>query len=571
MAITFGQFYCFLKKEQTGTWVPARGREALNFANFMNNDHCTLPYSSTGAFSKLVYDYLACAEGLRPFFRHEVDENGLLAAIEARKAFDTPREVLAEVLKEQYGLDGLNELQEAHLESLRDSNTFTIVTAHQPNIFTGPLYFIYKILHAIKLADELTAKWPQYRFVPVYYMGSEDADLDELGYIFTGGEKLTWKTQQTGAVGRMNTRGLEEIIERLRGQFGFLPYGQQMVNMLEDAYVKHPNIQQATFKLVNDLFASFGLLVLIPDHPKLKAAYAEVMKRDLLEQFSAKIVSGTIERLQENYKVQAGGREINLFYLFDDGRRERIELNGDRYRVLFSDLNFTKDELLAELQANPQRFSPNVILRGMFQETILPNIAFIGGGGELAYWLELKDLFEASGVPYPMLVLRNSFLLVNEKGAKLKTKLGLSDAELFLPLQDLENLLAERLHGNRYDTSAAAAEMKVFYEKLEAQAGTIDATLRQHVAALHARALKKLVGLEKKMKRAERRKLTDESNQLEALKTMLFPNGNLQERTENFMPYFAQYGPGLLQRLYNESLTLEQEFTVSYLDAEVAF
>jgi uncharacterized protein YllA (UPF0747 family) len=206
----------------------------------------------------------------------------------------------------------------------------------------------------------------------------------------------------------------------------------------------------------------------------------------------------------------------------------------------------------------------------MFQETILPNIAFIGGGGELSYWLELKDLFAASGVPYPMLILRNSFLMVNEKAFEIKNKLGLSDAELFLPQLDLENLLAERLHGNRCDTSVAATEMEAFYWKLEEKAGTIDKTLRQHVAALHAKALKKLEGLETKMKRAERRHFKDESNQLETLKLWLFPNGNLQERTENFMPYFAQYGPGLLQKLYNESLTLEQEFTVSYLDAEVA-
>jgi bacillithiol biosynthesis cysteine-adding enzyme BshC len=536
----------------------------------MSNDHCTLPYSSTGFFSKLAIDYVAGAASLRPFYQHEVNEKGLLDAIEARKGFHTPRQILTEVLAEQYGLVGLNELQAAHLEALKDGNTFSIVTAHQPNIFTGPLYFIYKILHAIKLADELSAKWPQYRFVPVYYMGSEDADLEELGYIYVGGEKLTWKTNQTGAVGRMHTSGLEEIIERLRGQFGFLPYGGQMIKMLENAYVKSTNIQEATFKLVNELFACFGLLVLIPDHAKLKAAYAEVMKRDLLGQFSSKIVSGTIERLQENYKVQAGGREINLFYLFDDGRRERIELAGDRYRVLFSELNFSKEELLAELDTNPQCFSPNVILRGMFQETILPNIAFIGGGGELSYWLELKDLFAASGVPYPMLILRNSFLLVNEKAFVIKNKLGLSDAELFLPQLDLENLLAERLHGNRCDTSVAATEMEAFYRKLEEKAGTIDKTLRQHVAALHAKALKKLEGLETKMKRAERRHFKDESNQLETLKLWLFPNGNLQERTENFMPYFAQYGPGLLQKLYNESLTLEQEFTVSYLDAEVA-
>jgi bacillithiol synthase len=531
----------------------------------MSNDHCTLPYANTGSFSKLVTDYVAGAASIRSFYAHEVSYKGLEAAMQARKQFHTPRIMLHEVLAEQYQQYQMHDAQRQHHEALLQENTFTIVTAHQPNIFTGHLYFIYKILHAIKLADDLRIKYPQYNFVPVFYMGSEDADLDELGHIYAGGEKLTWKTEQVGAVGRMHTKGLEEIIERLKGQFGFLPFGEQMIQLVEDAYINAPNIQTATFTLVNNLFASFGLIVIIPDHPKLKAAFSEFIQQELLEQFSSKIVNETISRLQQDYKVQASGRDINMFYLFDDGRRERIEKSGSHYRVLFSDVVFTETELLVELEQHPERFSPNVILRGMFQEVILPNIAFIGGGGELAYWLELKDLFATSEVPFPVLVLRNSFLLLDEKAAKLKEKLSLSDEEIFLPLQQQEDLLVARLHGNRADTSAAREGLLAFYENIKAQAGTIDTTLEAHVLSLHAKANKGLLALEKKMQRAERRKIKDESNQLERLHEAIFPNGGLQERVENFMSYYAQYGPGLLQTLYDQSLTLEQEFTITRL------
>jgi bacillithiol synthase len=525
----------------------------------------TLPYHKTGAFSKLVTDYLAEADTIRPFYEHAMSYDGLLQAIENRMQFNTLRGLLQQVLHDQYAASELSGKQAIHLQKLDKPNTFTIVTAHQPNIFTGHLYFIYKILHSIKLAEDLNARWKQYHFVPVFYVGSEDADLEELGHIYAGGEKLVWQTEQTGAVGRMHTKGLEVLIDRLAGQFCGLPYGKEMIALLKRCYLSSENIQTATFKLVNELFAEFGLLVLIPDDARLKRAFVPVMKKELLTQFSSKIVAKTIANLQENYKVQAAGREINLFYLFDDGRRERIEKSGGIYRVLFTDLSFSEAEILSELEAHPERFSPNVILRGMFQETILPNIAFVGGGGELAYWLELKDLFHQSGVPYPVLVLRNSFLLVDHKAEKLINKLALSEEELFLSIMEQSDLLVQRLHGKQSEVDATMQALHDVYARLKEQAGGIDVTLEAHAEALLAKATKGIEGMGKKMKRAERRKMQDEARQLEKLKEILFPHNVLQERVENFMPYYAQYGPGLLQRLYKESLTLEGLFTISYI------
>jgi bacillithiol synthase len=525
----------------------------------------TLPYHKTGAFSKLVTDYLAEADTIRPFYEHAMSYDGLQQAIENRMQFNTLRGLLQQVLHDQYAASELSGKQAIHLQKLDKPNTFTIVTAHQPNIFTGHLYFIYKILHSIKLAEDLNARWKQYHFVPVFYVGSEDADLEELGHIYAGGEKLVWQTEQTGAVGRMHTKGLEVLIDRLAGQFCGLPYGKEMIALLKRCYLSSENIQTATFKLVNELFAEFGLLVLIPDDARLKRAFVPVMKKELLTQFSSKIVAKTIANLQENYKVQAAGREINLFYLFDDGRRERIEKSGGIYRVLFTDLSFSEAEILSELEAHPERFSPNVILRGMFQETILPNIAFVGGGGELAYWLELKDLFHQSGVPYPVLVLRNSFLLVDHKAEKLINKLALSEEELFLSIMEQSDLLVQRLHGKQSEVDATMQALHDVYARLKEQAGGIDVTLEAHAEALLAKATKGIEGMGKKMKRAERRKMQDEARQLEKLKEILFPHNVLQERVENFMPYYAQYGPGLLQRLYKESLTLEGLFTISYI------
>lgn len=532
----------------------------------MQKEHCIrLPYASTGTFSALVTDYLAQNEKLKPFLAHLPNFTGIQQAIAARSGFDTPRQMLHDVLIQQYEGYQLQPKQQMHIKALLQPNSFTIVTAHQPNLFTGPLYFIYKILHAIRLADELSDQMPQYHFVPVYYMGSEDADLDELGNFTAAGATYTWKTDQKGAVGRMQTEGIAELIEFIKGRFGFLPYGQKMVSLLENAYLKNNRIQEATLGLVHELFADFGLLVVIPDHPALKRAYLPVMERELKTRFSQGIVAQTIAELSQHYKVQAAGRDINLFYLFDDGRRERIEYSGNKFRVLFSDLYFTEEELMAELHSHPERFSPNVILRGMFQETILPNVAFIGGGAEIAYWLELKQLFQEAQVPYPVLVLRNSFMLIDDKAEKLMEKLGISEVELFLPQMELEDLLIKRRHGQLRNTTEAQQQLQKVYATLRQEAGAIDKTLAPHVGALEAKAIKGLVALAGKMQRAERRSMADEAAQIEQLKQRLFPKGGLQERIENFLPLYAAYGPDLLKHLYQCSLGLQQQFTCLYL------
>ena len=528
----------------------------------METDCSKISFAETGSFSKLVTDYIDQTPEIRPFYKHTVDESGFLAAIEARKQFATPRKVLQQVLRQQYKDLPDNEKALQQVDRLESENTFTVITAHQPNLFTGPLYFLYKIIHAIRMADDFNEKWPQHYFIPVYYMGSEDADLDELNHFYIHGEKRVWATEQTGAVGRMNTKEIKPLIEALSGEFSLLPHGKEIISMLKKAYLEQPDIQSATLHLVHGLFARFGLLIVIADHPALKACFIPVMKQELLTQYSSKTIASTLDSLNALYKVQAPGREINLFYLFEDGRRERIEQISDDYRVLFSDLRFTQAEMISELEKHPEKFSPNVILRGAYQETILPNIAFVGGGAELAYWMELKALFAGLAIPYPVLVIRNSFLLMNPKAQSLSDKLSVHGPDLFFNLQEQQNLLITRSYGQLPDTEEAQKEVFAIYTGLQEKLLKIDPTLQTHAAALHAKTLKGLKELTKKMQRAERRKIEDETRQLEHLKALIFPNDNLQERVENMIPFYAFYGPDFLDMLYKNSGAFDQRFAI---------
>lgn len=527
---------------------------------------CYISYKDTGYFSKIAVDYIERKNDLKPFFLHEISEEGIENSIKARADFSQQaRAVLVKELQKQYAEMQTTSAVQQNICLLKNENTFTVTTAHQPNIFGGPLYVAYKILHTVKIARELSKKYPDKNFVPVFYMGSEDADLEELNNITVNGKKYVWQTKQTGAVGRMTTdKKLLALIAEMQAQLGVEPFGNAWIQILQTAYTEGKPIQQATFAFLNAVFGRFGLLIIIPDNAQLKKLFEPIILKELKEQFSAKALQQTVSALTEkNYPAQTEGRALNLFYLLND-RRERIEIENGLYVVRDLDLQFSEDEIIREVKNYPDRFSANVVLRGVFQETVLPNIIFVGGGGEVAYWLELKKVFEAANVPYPLILLRNSFLLINEKQRATIDKLGISAEILFKKEYEILNEILK----NKQQTISLNQELneiKSVYQSLKEKAISADITLAQHVEALCSKACKRIEQLEKKIISAQRKKLSVEQNQVAKLKAALFPNNGLQERTENIAGFYAKYGNKIFDDILENSLTIEEKFAVVYL------
>jgi bacillithiol biosynthesis cysteine-adding enzyme BshC len=520
-----------------------------------------LPYSQTGKFTKIVLDYINGAPALKDFYLHSVNIEGIKSAVSERKKYNTNRKLLVDQFSKQYEFEKSEKIR-ANVNSLLSENTFTICTAHQPNIFTGHLYFIYKILHIIKLSDFLKNELPEYNFVPVFFMGSEDADLQELNHIELEGEKYVWETAQTGAFGRMRVDdNLLKLIEKVSGRLSVEKYGSFLIDLLKRCYKKNATIEEATFLFVHELFKEFGLLILLPDNAAFKQEMISIFEEDIFDHTSSEIVSHSSEKLSENYKAQAYPREINLFYL-KGNIRNRIVPVEDHFVIHDTDIVFSKDEMKAELQEHPERFSPNVILRGLFQEIILPDVAWIGGGGELAYWLQLKDLFNHYHVPFPVLVVRNSFLIVDGRPEKLLHKLNLNVDDLFEGKESLLNELVKKESDSVLNLDIEKKEFEAVYDKIRSIVNKIDTTLAEHAHALETKQMKKLSALEKKMLRAEKRKFADEKNQLDKLFSGLFPSGELQERVENFMLFYARWGNDFFKVLYDASSTLEQRFCI---------
>jgi bacillithiol biosynthesis cysteine-adding enzyme BshC len=339
-----------------------------------------------------------------------------------------------------------------------------------------------------------------------------------------------------------------------------LPFGKEIVELVKQCYKEGEQVQDATFRFVNELFGEFGLVVLIPDNPALKKLATKIFEDDLLNQSASEVVNRSIERLKsEGYKAQAQPRDINLFYLVE-GSRERVVAENGSYKA--GSKKLTKQELLNELKESPDRFSPNVILRGIYQELILPNIIFVGGGGELAYWLQYRDLFDHYKIPFPVLLLRNSFVVVEKKWREKIAKTGLRTEDLFKSTEELVNMIVQRESKNKVKLNGVFDQTVQFYDQLKRQTQPIDETLVKHIEALKTKTIHRLQELEKKMLRAEKRKFSDQQRQVQALKEKLFPNNGLQERVDNFLPYYAKWGKDFINKLYNNSLALEQEFVI---------
>ena len=353
----------------------------------------------TGLLPPLITDYLHGKEILAPLYKFPFSFDAFADVIKVKEKETTNRTLLVEVLTDQYENLKRTAAVDQNIRSLLSDKTFTVVAAHQPCLFMGPLYNIYKIACTINLAGQLKKAFPEYNFVPVFWMGSEDHDTEELNHTYVDGKKVEWKDAGSGAIGRIGTAGLRALIDALKA----LPISNDVITILESGLNKFETFGAFTQNFVHEIFKEHGLVVLDQDDKRFKQSFAEIIKDEVANFSASNILKPILDLLEANYKVQAKPRDINFFYL-GDGYRERILFNSltQKYEVKDKRLFFTAGEIEAEIDAHPERFSPNVIYRPLYQELILPNLAFIGGAGELSYWLELEALFDHHQLNFPM-------------------------------------------------------------------------------------------------------------------------------------------------------------------------
>ena len=460
------------------------------------------------------------------------------------------RENLVNVISQQY--QHIQDVSRVKIDALLSPNCFTITTGHQLNLFTGPLFFLYKIIDVIKIAAKWNAKKDGNTYLPVFWMVSEDHDFEEINHFTVEGQTIHWSNKSEGPVGRMSTEGLDRVLKTWKRHLGKRPHVKELLELFEQSYCKHSNLADATRFLVHQLFGSYGLVIVDGDDPQLKQQFAPYVQKEcekqLIKTTSESIMKRLEKAFQKNIKPQVNPRDVNLFYV-GGSSRQRITKTKNGYDVVQTTVSFTKKEFIAALQKHPERFSPNALLRPIFQEVVLPNLVYVGGGSELAYWLQLGEAFSSFDLPLPMLKLRSSLLLFSEKQYRKLKSLEISPADLFLPSNELINRRVRQISSIEIDLSFLKTQLGDQFGHLYDLAEQTDASFLGAVQAQEKKQMKGLENLEKRLLKAQRKKLVDHVKRITELQQQLFPFGDLQERRVNFATFILQYGDDFIPKL----------------------
>lgn len=494
----------------------------------------------TSFFSAISNDLSYGELKLAPLMNHAFSIANFSEQIEekSRSYNHSFREVLSKELNAQYkGLEIKNIVQ-SNIEALNNSNTFTVVTGHQLNLFGGPLYIVYKIAHIINLAKQVEAQHPTRKIVPVFWMASEDHDFEEINHLHLFGKKISWDSSQSGAVGRFSLTGITDFKQEVLDFFKNDSAAQEFIATYYTAADK--NLANATRRLINDLFGHYGLVIIDGDSEALKRLFIPVMQKEIETSFSSQAVEITTKALVElGYKAQVTPREINLFYLDESGRTRIVEENGE-FRV--GDQLLPKTELLRLIEHTPSSFSPNVVLRPIYQDFILPNLAYVGGGGEMAYWLQLKGVFDALNLTCPIIQVRNSFQLFDKGVMKKLDKLGLTPSNCFEDIHQLKKQFVMDNSTDEIDFVKLDELMEEISTEMETLIIAVDGGLKGYGQSEITRLNKQLVGVKDKLVRQQKKKFETSLQQIDAVIDKLFPNNGLQERHENMLSVGTKYG-----------------------------
>jgi len=513
--------------------------------------HC-VELEKTGQFSQFFLDYINGREELKPFYEHQPNLESFKAAQNQKDFSKENREVLNRVLNKQYeGID-LGEAVTENLEKLKAEHTFTVTTGHQLNLFTGPLYFIYKIVSTINLAKKLNASYPDVHVIPVYWMASEDHDFDEINYFKLDGKKYQWNSDQKGAVGDFE---LDQTFK------DFLKTVSFAAEEFQNAYSNSKTLAEAVRRYVHALFSSEGLLIVDGDDPDLKREFSTVILSDLFDHVPFEKAEKATQDLEKlGYNSQIFPREINLFYL-DKGVRERIEQTETGFGVINTDLRFSNEEMRELVSDHPEKFSPNVVLRPLYQEMILPNLAYLGGPAEVIYWLQLKGVFDYFKIPFPVILPRKFALILDKSTARKVDQLGWDSEDLFRDFLEWKREFVRSASELDIELTKQREELSKIYESSGAEAGKLDKSLITAFEAGKVRSLKILDQMSRKLRKAEERRQHITLDRAKAVHDFCKPGGSPQERVVNMMQFYMS-DPSLISKLLESMDPLDFKMTV---------
>lgn len=523
--------------------------------------------SSDGAFSRLFVDYVTDYQKVRQFYGgNPQDANDWRQLLQVVCARNIDRSRLAQILSRQNRDFHCGVKSLANIDLLRDDNCVGVVTGQQVGLLTGPLYTIYKAITAVKLADKLSKEFPEYKFVPIFWLAGEDHDFEEVSSVSVynrEGElvRLDYKTEgreseaNRGAVGEIE---LDESIELVfkSAEEALLPteFKPKVLELFKKAYQQGMTFNKAFVHLMNVLLEDSGLIFLNSNDAEIKQLLLPVFRKELAETpRSCQLVIDQSAVLERQYHAQVKPRSINLF-LFHEKGRYPIEPHPDGYFLKGTRQHFSKAELDTLLSEKPELFSPNVVLRPICQDVLLPTIAYVAGPSELAYFGQYGALYKEFGLRQPIIYPRASITVVEERVEKVLTRFSLEPLALFGDLEFLKQQVAEQISDLKADDFFAAAShsVKESLDQLRPAIQSIDPTLLPALGHTLEKINTHLNVLKEKTIAAQKRQHEVSLRQLDKAAANLFPSSDFQERQVNILYFLNKYGPEFVRWLFRE-------------------
>ena len=482
--------------------------------------------ATTKAFVEQTAEMKALLGEQHPYFSFE-------KAIAGKANFPAEnRQRLHDQLHQQYSAIAKKEHVDVkvwnNIELLKASNTFTVCSGQQLHLFFGPAFVIYKILALVDYCEALKAEYPDKNFVPVYWPASEDHDFDEIKNTKLFNQTFTWDAMPGDACGRLKTDRVKEVIEAISSKVNLNEEQSKLLSEFEAIYSSSENLSEATIRVVNAFMGAYGVICVNGDNKVFKQEFTPVIEQDLVEQSNYtdfEEVSKTM--LEKGFSTQLNVRPINCFYLHG-GKRQRIVLEDNVYKCLDGSSIAEASAIKAHIAEFPERFSPNAMLRPLYQETILPNIAYLGGNAEITYWIQLHKVMANNKISHPTLVLRPSVWISPQKTMQWLEKRHISPLQVLTSKSDEE--LLEILTGNVLDLSAEIAAFNELRSKIQnLTAQNVSSELKPLVEAGKVYE-KHLKNVDKAIIEAGIQKSGQEFEKLKDIKLNLFNINSIQER-----------------------------------------
>jgi bacillithiol biosynthesis cysteine-adding enzyme BshC len=514
-----------------------------------------------GAFPDLFVDYCTAFDAVSDFYAGDWrDPSARRTAADAAAQRPADRDALADVLLDQNERWGLDASTQSHIEALRDPDTVAIVTGQQVGLLTGPLYTIYKTITTLQLAEEWAEQTGR-TVVPVFWVEGEDHDFEEIAtaHVLHRNEVVPLRyapdvSDNPGAVGRLAlTDQIHDVLDRLDEALPPSDFKPDVMERVRAAYQPGTRIEDAFTRLLRSLFEDEGLVFINPDDARLKALTRPLFRREIQDpQAPAARIEATTQALRDHgYHAQVTARPTNLFWLAESGRHA-IDLTDDGlFQLRGTDRTYSREALLNHLDDTPERFSPNVILRPLMQDLLLPTAAYVAGPGEVSYFAQYKDVYDWADLDMPLIHPRASVSLVEGKVQKVLDKYALSAADF---QRDLEALFQDVVVDTmEVDVDAVFSEalpqLHQTINALKPEVEAVDRTLGSSAEAARAAIMDEMKTLKQKVVRAEKRQQDEVRTQIEKAYVNLRPNGALQERMINVLYYLNKYSLDVLDDL----------------------